>query len=129
MEERIAVGGFAGLVGGLLSGLFLQEMWAASPLGVLMGQAAARSDWMTHLVLALIFGMLFGALLHRFSTSATVCILLGGLSGAIFYIAAYYLRFVVTYQWLQELSGYMILGAITGLTYYITMHKLPEWRG
>ncbi|MBO8127440.1 MAG: hypothetical protein H0Z38_09430 [Firmicutes bacterium] len=125
MEERIGVGALGGLIGGTVSGLFLQRAWEELPLAVFLGEAADHANWTNHLVLALVFGMLYGAFVGRFASTLIRNLILGPISSVLAWYGATKLGIAsaLQCQLADALIAYSLLGVATGLVFWIATNK------
>lgn len=140
--RRWSIAVASGLLAGVLMGLVLQfGMGAMAMVGALVGQPTVAAGWVVHLVISVVFALVFAALLGqplvgKYGTSTARTAALGGLYGVALWLVA---AATVMPLWLAamgmtgvpavpnldllSLAGHVLYGVVLGGTYSVVTQR------
>ncbi len=82
-RSSVSNGIVAGLGGGLIFGILMQMMGMISMIAMMMGSKSDLVGWLIHLMISAVFGLIYGVLAYRISSSWVVS---GLVYGAILWV-------------------------------------------
>lgn len=135
----IALGGASGLVSGVASGVILHFLWALVPLPLLVARPpSVVGGWVVHLVISVVTGAMFGAVVAPLRLSGRGLLVAGMLTGiALFLLGPVTLvpvaiglrpQFPVLDRWLKVSAAYLTFGAVLGVAYSVAQKRPLERR-
>lgn len=123
MGKRIIAGIAGAVIAGLVLGVMMQMMGLMTDLSDMLGMDSAAVGWIIHLMMSVVFGVVYGALLMAASTKMGANLGLGAAYGVAIWILGPLLIMpmmmgdeVVAFgmEDLMMLMGHLIWGLLTG---------------
>jgi len=129
----------AGLVAGLVSGIMLQLMWVLTPLSLLLSLPPNPSTgWIPHLIISLIFGIVFAFVAEAFLPGRSGAVAGGLIIGLLAWIVGPLTlvplwiglppQYTLASRWLKVLAAYLAYGLVLGEVFHAFRERIPERR-
>ncbi|HHY45432.1 MAG TPA: hypothetical protein GX512_06970 [Firmicutes bacterium] len=139
MGQTLYAGLLAGLVAGLVSGIMLQLMWVLTPLSLLLSLPPNPSTgWIPHLIISLIFGIVFAFVAEAFLPGRSGAVAGGLITGLLAWIVGPLTlvplwiglppQYTLASRWLKVLAAYLAYGLVLGEVFHAFRERIPERR-